>query len=83
MDNQLQKYYENMFSMFCSDGWKDLIEDLGKMIAVRNDIDGLNTVEELHFAKGELSIMKWIENLEESYHNTYEQLKEEGKNANL
>ena len=32
MNPELQKYYEDRFSMMGSDGWKDLVEDIDSMI---------------------------------------------------
>lgn len=81
MDAQLQKHYENMFSMFASDGWKDFMEDVGAMVEARDRLDGVNTVEELKFAKGELSILNWLKGRENAYNNAFEQLKEEDKNV--
>lgn len=83
MDSQLQKYYENRQSMVCSDGWRDLMEDLVNMIEARDRLDSVKNGDELQFAKGELSIMRWLKNLEEASNNAYEQLKEEEKNAGL
>lgn len=83
MDKELQKHHEHMFSVFCSDGWKELMEDLDGMIAARDRLDSVKTGDELQFAKGELSVMRWLRNLEPSHQATYEQLKEEAKNADL
>lgn len=83
MDEELEKYYEARFSMFCEQGWKDLMKDLQDMIDARDRIGGLNTVEELQFAKGELSIMNWLKSLEQLSRDAYDQLKEEENNASI
>lgn len=79
MDYELQAYYENRFSMFSSKGWKDLIEDVTKMRDATDTLQGASTIEELHFKKGELSIMNWILSLEDSSKEFYDQLKEAGE----
>lgn len=81
MNRELQDYYENRFSMMATQGWQDLLEDLELMINSTDTVKGINTVEELHFRKGELSIMNWIKTLKESSNEVYEQLQEESENA--
>ena len=57
MNPELQKYYENRFSMMGSDGWKDLVEDIDTMIASLNNISVISDEQSLQFKKGELSIL--------------------------
>lgn len=80
MNQELQKYYEDRFAMMAMPGWKDLIEDIQTMIDVTDTIGGISSEKELHFRKGELSIMNWIKTLRDSSTEVYEQLQEE-KNA--
>ena len=75
MDRELQDYYEARLSIMGEMGWKDLMEDLELMIGDRNRIDNLSTLEQLHFAKGELSIMNWFRGLKDLSEKTYEDLK--------
>ncbi len=75
MDRELQDYYEARLSIMGEKGWKDLMEDLELMIGDRNRIDNLSTLEQLHFAKGELSIMNWLRGLKDLSEKTYEDLK--------
>lgn len=77
MESQLQKYYENRFSMCASDAWRDLIEDVQGMLDAANGIEGISTLEQLHFRKGEVSIMRWILSLESVSQNAYEELQRE------
>ena len=81
MNRELQDYYENRFTMMATQGWQDLLEDLELMINSTDTIGGLDTVEQLHFRKGELSIMNWIKTLKESSTEVYEQLQEDVDNA--
>ena len=81
MNRELQDYYENRFAMMATPGWNDLLEDLEVMIKATNSLDGLTTEQQLHFRKGELSIMNWIKTLKESSAEVYEQLQEESKNG--
>jgi hypothetical protein len=77
MDVALQKYYEERISMMGSQAWKDLIADVETMLEATNTLSGVEDEKTLHYRKGEISIMRWILNLEEISRNSYDQLKEE------
>lgn len=79
MDRELQDYYEERFSMCSSKGWKQLIEDVEKMKEAVDTLQGVETIDSLHFKKGELSIIQWILSLEQSSREVYDQLQEEAK----
>ena len=81
MNRELQDYYENRFAMMATKGWSDLLEDLQLMIDSTDTLGGIETLEQLHFRKGEMSIMNWIKTLKESSTEVYEQLQEENDNA--
>jgi hypothetical protein len=76
MNRELQDYYENRFAMMATQGWTDLLEDLQLMIDSTDTVGGIETIEQLHFRKGEMSIMNWINTLRESSAEVYEQLQE-------
>jgi hypothetical protein len=44
-------------------------------------IKGATTLEQLHFKKGELSIINWLLNLESASREVYDQLQEEVDNG--
>lgn len=77
MNKEIQKYYEDRFSMMATQGWKDLIEDVETMLAATDNLSGVTTVEQLHFKKGEVSIMNWLKNLRDASAEVYERLQEE------
>jgi hypothetical protein len=81
MNKEIQKYYEDRFSMMATQGWKDLIEDLETMLASTDNLSGVNTIEQLHFKKGEVSIMNWLKNLRDASAEVYERLQEEAEDA--
>ncbi len=81
MDRELQDYYENRFGLFGTIGWKDLIQDVEKIKESVDSLRGADTLEQLYFKKGELSILNWILNLEDSSKEVYDQLQEEAKDA--
>lgn len=76
MNPELQKYYEERFSMMSTEGWKQLIEDIDNMIEPLNNISTISDEKSLQFRKGELSILTWLKNLKEVSERAYEDLNE-------
>jgi hypothetical protein len=76
VNQELQKYYEDRFSMMGSDGWKDLVEDIDTMIASLNNISVISDEQSLQFKKGELSILTWLKTLRQVSERAYEELNE-------
>ncbi len=77
MTPELQKYYEDRFSMMATPGWRDLVEDVEKIIETVNQISGIDSEKDLHFKKGELSILTWLKTLKEVSERAYEDLQNE------
>ena len=74
MTPELQRYYEDRFSLMAMDGWKDLMEDIDNMIASLNNISTIPDEKSLQFKKGELSILIWLKTLREVSQRAYEEL---------
>jgi hypothetical protein len=76
MTPELQKYYEERFSMMSTQGWIDLMEDVDKMIEPLNNISTIADEKTLQFRKGELSILIWLKNLKQVSERAFEDLNE-------
>ena len=76
MTPELQKYYEDRFSMMSTAGWKDLCIDVDNMIESLNNISVIPDEKTLQFRKGELSILTWLKTLQEVSAKAYEELNE-------
>jgi hypothetical protein len=76
MNPELQKYYEERFSMMSTQGWIDLMEDVDKMIEPLNNISTIVDEKSLQFRKGELSILIWLKNLKQVSERAFEDLNE-------
>jgi hypothetical protein len=74
IDQTLQKYYEDRLSMMSSQGWKDLMDDLENMKSSTDTLSGV-TPENVRFKQGELSIINWLLNIQETSEVVYEELK--------
>lgn len=76
MTPELQKYYENRFSMMSAEGWKDLLEDVDNMISSLNNVAVIQDEKDLQFKKGELSILTWLKTLKQVSEQAFEELNE-------
>jgi hypothetical protein len=74
MTPELQKYYEERFSMMATPGWADLLEDVNNIISTLQDISTIDGEKDLQFKKGELSILMWLKNLRSVSERAYEDL---------
>ena len=77
MDRELQEYHENRLDMMSSPAWRDLIEDIEAMIASTNNISSIQDEKTLHYRRGELSMMRWVLNLQSISEATYQDLLKE------
>lgn len=76
MDKELEKYYEERFSMMATQGWKDLLEDVDNMLTSLNNIAVIQDEKDLMFKKGESSILIWLKTLKQVSERAYEELNE-------
>ena len=74
MTPELEKYYTDRFEMMSTQGWKDLVEDIDKIIVSLNNISVVSDEKDLQFKKGELSILTWLVNLKEISERAYEEI---------
>lgn len=64
IDPKLELYYRNMKDLFRSEGWKQLLDDLSSNAVMINSVEVTKDLEDLHFRKGQLSVIANILNLE-------------------
>lgn len=76
MTPELEKYYEERFSTMATIGWRDLMEDVERMIEPLNNISTIADEKSLQYRKGELSILTWLQNLKQVSERAFEDLNE-------
>ena len=76
MNPELQRYYDERFSMMSTQGWRELMEDVDKMIEPLNNISTIADEKSLQFRKGEYSILIWLKNLKQVSERAFEDLNE-------
>lgn len=74
MSPELEKYYEDRFTMFLTKGWKDFIEDVEKIKEAVKGVEEISTVEDLYYAKGQLDILNWLLGIKDASEQAYEEL---------
>lgn len=79
-DAELQKYYEALFSMYGTPGWRMLMEDVSAMILQHDSLSGLETAEDLWNRKGMVSQMRWLAGHQSMCEAAYANLLEEDQN---
>ena len=76
MTQEEEQFYRNMFDMFGSKGWKQLVEQLQEQVDGYN-ISGIQNEQHLFMVKGEINILNQLINLQATAEATYESAKED------
>ena len=81
VDPKLELYYRNMKDLFRSEGWKQLLDDLSSNAVMINSVEVTKDLEDLHFRKGQLSVIANILNLEAQIDTAEQQQLEDAEEA--
>lgn len=73
-DLNLEKHYEEMFSMFSTYGWEYIVGQAESLVRVYSNLDNIRTADELHFRKGQLDILKWIMSMKDQHDLAWKEL---------
>ena len=74
MDQETQQYYDNYFTLFSTDGWKQLIEELKQNTLVINSVEATKDANDLYMRKGQINVLAYILNLESTTNANYDEL---------
>ena len=74
MDQETQQYYDNYFTLFSTDGWKQLIEELKQNALVINSVEATKDTNDLYMRKGQINVLAYILNLESTTNANYDEL---------
>lgn len=83
MAPDLQKYYEESFYMFSTEGWKFFMEDMEELRKQVQDMRTISDAKELHFRQGQLDILDLILNRKQTCDEVYTQLQGDRDAENL
>tara|TARA_R110000803_G_scaffold115418_1_gene183883 strand:+ start:1073 stop:1312 length:240 start_codon:yes stop_codon:yes gene_type:complete len=76
MAPDLQKYYDETFSMMATQGWEMLLEDLAKIKTTVNELSTVQDAHSLFHRQGQLDILNLILSRKEACETAYESLQE-------
>lgn len=74
MAPELEKYYNNYFSLFRNKGWKQLMTELENTAKQTNDLQLVKDNEDLCVRRGQLAMIANILNLETTVRTSHEQV---------
>ena len=60
-----KQFYHNRLNLIEQDGWRELVQELKTLEDLTNQLDSVESEKDLWFARGQLSILRQIINLEE------------------
>lgn len=81
MNRELEEYYDSLREMFNSSGWLHLIKDLDENLLNINSLTNVKDAEDMWFRKGQINILSFMLNLEESIKLTQDSAESEDSNA--
>ena len=73
MDQETQQYYDNYFSLFMTDGWKQLMQDFGNNTVSINSVEAAKDANDMFFRKGQLNVLAHLLNMETIVNTSYEE----------
>ena len=77
MDQETQQYYDAYFSLFITNGWKQLVEEFTSNAIQINSVESTKDVDDMNFRKGQLNILAHLLNLETIVNTNYEEASEQ------
>lgn len=72
-----RQWYDNQFTLFSTDGYKDLMEQVRSIIVSIDTIKGITTEAELKYRQGQLDLANWLLGWQASVEETAKQLEDE------
>ncbi len=73
MDQETQVYYDNYFSLFMTDGWKQLTSEFTNNANNINSIESTKDANDMYFRKGQLNVLAHLINMETIVSTNYEE----------
>ena len=73
MDQETQTYYDQYFSLFLTNGWKQLVQDFSNNALQINSLEAVKDSDDMHFRKGQLNVLAHLINMETIVSTNYEE----------
>lgn len=76
MNKELESFYDELFTMMGTKGWKILLENLAEERSVLTRIESINDEKDLYFKKGKLAVIDSLIHYKEYLEGSFEDAKE-------
>lgn len=73
MDKELEKYYNNYFDLFASEGWLQFVQEITEALSSVNDISTIQDANEFFFKKGKVDVYTQIVNFKDLIERSYQE----------
>jgi len=73
VDQETQQYYDAYFSLFITDGWKQLVQEFTDNAVQINSVEATKDANDMYFRKGQLNVLAHLLNLETIVKTNYEE----------
>jgi len=73
VDQETQQYYDAYFSLFITDGWKQLVQEFTDNAIQINSVEAAKDANDMYFRKGQLNVLAHLLNLETIVKTNYEE----------
>ena len=77
LDKELERYYNNYFDLFNSEGYKQLISELQSNALAINNVVAIKDESDMYFRKGQLNVLASLINFETTTDNAYKEITED------
>jgi len=79
MDREVEKYYNNLFDLFRTEGWKQIMQEVEDNITATNSVVDVKDNEDLFFKKGQLQVLTTFRRLEETVDLAWQEMENRGR----
>ena len=74
IDKDTNDYYDALFDMFASRGWKEFMADMEFALDALDNIEAIDNEKQLFITQGQLKVLRSITNFQSGIENAYEEL---------
>ena len=77
MDKDTERYFENYFDMFATEGWKQFMEDMEENKSTLSSIMSIKEANDFFYRKGQVTTLSLILNFQDSIEQSFKEHKNE------
>lgn len=74
-NEEIEKQYEAYFTMFTTEGWKQLMLESSELLVQMNRLDTVKKEEDFNFRRGQVVMLQRLVNFQQGIENSYEDFK--------